>query len=194
MTENQLSKEIVKGLFETAIEGDMSAVSCSTAGDYPSIGFSQLEGDRADNLLACIDGGDRFIGRSYSDIEYSDELEDLEELISSDQGIKAQLSIVANDALDYVDAVMSAGVTNPRCIIYAGMWCPTSHWVVKNFIQRHSDCYDFNDLDNMCLAFYTDYARYADCLDYEDGYQNRAHITYDYVSELDLGEYGVEPY
>jgi len=41
MTKEELAQEIAKGLINTGVEGGFNAVSCSTAGDYPSIGCSQ---------------------------------------------------------------------------------------------------------------------------------------------------------
>ena len=59
MTNEQLALEIAKGLVATGVEGGYNALSCSTAGDYPSMGCSQWEGinGRGDNLLGYIDGG-----------------------------------------------------------------------------------------------------------------------------------------
>ena len=78
MTTLELAQEIAKGLVETGIEGGFGSVSCSTAGDYPSMGISQwegIDGGRGDTLLSYIDGGEDFIGRTYSDIVDSGELE-----------------------------------------------------------------------------------------------------------------------
>ena len=50
MTKEELARAIAKGIIETGIEGDYGSVSCSTAGDYPSIGVSQWEGERANRL------------------------------------------------------------------------------------------------------------------------------------------------
>lgn len=194
MTDEQLAREICLGLMNTGIEGSTSSVSCSTAGDYPSIGFNQWEGSRADNLLSYIDGGDRFIGRSYSDILDSGELEDLENLLGSPQGEEAQIQMSLDDAITYVEFGREAGLTDPRCIIYFGMWCPTSHYVCSNFVSKYSDKYDMNDLDELCTAYFNDYAYYADVEEYEEGYQNRAQITYEYVADLDLGKFGVDAY
>lgn len=195
MTKEELAKEIAKGLVETGVEGGYDAVSCSTAGDYPSIGCSQWEGERADTLLSYIDGGDKFIGRTYSDIEESGELGELGELLDSEQGHEAQLMILANDALAYVDAVMDAGLTDERCIIYAGIWCPTSHYVVARFIERRADRGEnVNNLYELARLFGEEYAIAADCEEYAEGYENRAWHTFEYVSELDLSEYGVPDY
>ncbi len=195
MTRDELAKEIAKGLIETGVEGPFDAVSCSTAGDYPSIGCSQWEGSRADTLLSYIDGGEKFIGRSYSDIEASGELPELAELLDSGQGHEAQLMILASDALAYVDAVMDAGLTDERCIIYAGIWCPTSHYVVARFIERRAERGEnVNDLWTLAELFGAEYAIAADCEEYADGYENRAWRTYEHVIELDLSEYDVSDY
>ena len=81
-----LAKEIAKGLIETGVEGAYDSVAKSTAFDYPSIGCSQWEGGRADDLLAKIPNGEKFIGRSYADIKDSGELEDLKALLRSEEG------------------------------------------------------------------------------------------------------------
>ncbi len=189
MTREELAKEIAKGLIETGVEGSYDAISCSTAGDYPSIGCSQWEGDRADTLLSYIDGGSHFAGRTYSDIEDAGELGELAMLLDSEQGQKAQLMILAEDALEYVDAVMDAGLTNPLCIIYAGIWCPTSHYVVARFIERRAERGEnVNDLWALAELFGSEYAIAADCEEYADGYENRAWRTYEHVSELELEE------
>lgn len=194
MTDEQLAREICLGLMNTGIEGSTSSVSCSTAGDYPSIGFNQWEGGRADTLLSYIDGGDRFIGRAYSDILGSGELEDLENLLGSPQGEEAQVQMSLDDALVYVEFARDAGLTDPRCIIYFGMWCPTSHYVCRGFVRSYFDSYDMNDLNDLCTAYFNSYASYADCEEYLEGYQNRAEITYEYLVDLDLGKYGIEAY
>lgn len=82
MTKEELAKEIAKGLIETGVEGGYDAVTCSTAGDYPSMGCSQWEGlgGRGDYLLSWIDGGDYFAGRTFSDIRDSYELGALAQL------------------------------------------------------------------------------------------------------------------
>jgi hypothetical protein len=57
VTKEELARAIATGIIETGIEGDYGSVSCSTAGDYPSIGVSQWEGERANRLLENISGG-----------------------------------------------------------------------------------------------------------------------------------------
>jgi len=186
VTRDELAKEVAKGLVETGVEGGYDAVSCSTAGDYPSIGCSQWEGGRADTLLSYIDGGEKFIGRTYSDIEDAGELPELAELLDSEQGHEAQLLMLSYDTSDYVDAVMEAGLTNESCIIYAGIWCPTSHYVVARFIENRAERgEDVNDLETLARLFADEYAIAADCEEYADGYENRAWHTYEYVCSLE---------
>lgn len=189
MTDNELAQAIAKGLVDTGVEGGFDAVSCSTAGDYPSMGCSQwegIDGGRGDILLSYIDGGYHFIGRSYSDIAASYELGALSEMLGSEQGQAAQLMILADDCLNaYIPALRDAGLTDYRCIIYSGIWCPTSNIVVSNFISRRLERgFDVNNIDVLHQLFHDEYATAADCEEYSEGYQNRADKTYDYVQSL----------
>ena len=195
MTVQELAREIAKGLIETGIEGGFGSVSCSTAGDYPSIGCSQWEGGRADGLLAMIPGGDAYAGRTYSDLEYSGDLDCLIELLESEEGQNAQMILLAADCEAYVETLQEVEtLDDSRCMIYAGMWCPTSHYVVRRFLENREEEHDLRDLDEVRKLFEYDYATAAGCSEYAYGYANRARITFEYVSSLDLSEYGVPEY
>lgn len=192
LNNEQLAYEGAKGLINTGVEGPYNTVVCSTAGDYPSLGVSSWEGSRGDYLLSWIDGGSKFIGRTYSDIEASGQLEELANLLDSPQGQIAQNQILANDCLEtYLPVLLEAGLTNPLCIIYSMIWCPTSHNVVRVFLQnRLTWGYDINDLDVLYRLFYDQYYIAADVGEYyKEGYQNRAINTYNYVLDLDLSQY-----
>jgi hypothetical protein len=187
----QLADAIAKGICETGVEGNYGSVTCSTAGDYPSMGVSQWEGlgGRGDMLLSYLDGGSKFAGRTYSDIEYAGELGELSSLLGSAQGQVAQQMILSDDCMSkYIPAIQQTDLTNPLCIVYAGMWCPTSHYVVMRFLQRRSERgYDINNLEELRNLFRDQYYIAADVGDqYALGYANRANITYDYVSALSL--------
>ena len=190
MTKDELAQAIAKGLVETGVEGPYDCVTCSTAGDYPSMGCSQWEGlgGRGDRLLSYIDGGDRFAGRTYSDIEATGELEALAELLGSEQGQAAQNMILADDCRDKYLPVLSDvdGLTAPASIIYAGIWCPTSHYVVMRFLQRRAERgHDLNDLETLRNLFRDEYYIAADVGEqYAEGYANRAETTYEYVAGL----------
>lgn len=190
MDEQQLALEIAKGLVETGVEGPYGCVTCSTAGDYPSMGCSQWEGigGRGDLLLSYIDGGAQFTGRTYSDIEAAGELDALSALLDSEQGQAAQNMILADDCREkYLPALAEVdGLTNPACIIYAGIWCPTSHYVVMRFLQRRAERgHDLNCLETLRNLFRDEYYIAADVgAQYAEGYANRANITYDYVAAL----------
>lgn len=189
MNDEWLAKQIALGLINTGVEGGYGAVTCSTAGDYPSMGASQWEGidGRGDLLLSYIDGGSHFAGRTYSDIAAAGELEDLSTLLDSEQGQIAQQMILAQDCEEkYLPFLYDAGLTDERCIIYAGIWCPTSHYVVKKFLQRRAERgYDINNLEILRDLFRDEYATAADCEDYAEGYANRAETTYEYVSNIE---------
>lgn len=198
---NMLSAEIANGLINTGVEGPFDAVSCSSAGDYPSMGCSQWEGihgGRGDQLLSWIDGGQKFIGRRYSDIRRNGELNELSALLGSQQGQAAQREILTNDCLRYVDVLRTIPtLDDTRCLIYAGMWCPTSHQVVRAFLQRRYERgYDLRSLRTMRDMFYYEYYIAADVgLRYKAGYENRAQTTFEYVAGIDLTTpYGVPAY
>lgn len=195
MTNEELAREIANGLIDGGFEGGFGSISCSTAGDYPSIGCSQWEGDRANDLLNRIPGGEDYINRPYSDFT-GEELNALSELLDSDEGQQAQREKLADDTLDYVDALTDIeGFDDSRAIIYAGIWCPTSTYVVTHFISRMRDRgEEINDLYTLAVLFAEEYAAAAACEEYAEGYENRAKRTYDLVREMDLSEYGVEAY
>lgn len=196
MTNEELAREIANGLIDGGFEGGFDSISCSTAGDYPSLGCSQWEGGRADDLLSRIDGGEHYMERTYSDIAANGELDALAKLLDSEEGQAAQREKLAEDTLDYVDALTDIeGFDNSRSIIYAGIWCPTSTYVVTHFISRMRDRgEEVNDLYTLACLFAEEYATAAACEEYADGYENRAKRTYDLVREMDLSEYGVEAY
>lgn len=177
-----LAHEVAAGIIATGIEGAYDSVSCSTAGNYPSMGVSQWEGSRGDNLLSWIDGGRKFIGRTYSGIVDSEELAELRAVLDSEQGRAAQLEILAADCLDYVDALMPY-ISNSKCVIYAGMWCPTSINVVRVFVRNRKNLgYDVDDLSALAAVFEEEYYVAAAVGNaYKQGYANRARATYNYL-------------
>lgn len=192
-----LAKEIAKGLIATGVEGPFDAVSCSSAGDYPSMGCSQWEGSRGDMLLSYIDGGKHFIGRSYSDIVNSGELGQLKALLGSEQGRMAQQMILADDCLTYVKALQQVPtLDDTRCLIYAGIWCPTSHSVVSQFLRNRCNTNNLRSLKVLRDLFMTQYCHAAGVGEqYAAGYENRAVITYNYVAGIDLTTpYGIPAY
>jgi hypothetical protein len=153
------------------------------------MGISQWEGlgGRGDTLLSAIDGGSRFVGRTYSDIEASGELDVLSTLLDSPQGQEAQNRILAEDCLALYVPVVKEALENAACIIYAGMWCPTSHNVVRRFLLNRIDRYDLNNLEVLRDVFRDQYYIAADVGEqYAEGYAYRANITYEYVASLNL--------
>lgn len=182
-----LAKEIADGIITTGIEGGFDSVTCSTAGNYPSLGVSQWEGRRGNNLLSMICGGQKFMARSYSDIVEAGELWELRELLASPEGQEAQRKLLASDCLNYADAIMPL-TADSKCVIYAGMWCPTSTNVVKIFVRNRRDWgYDVGNLAAMRDVFRDQYYKAADVGDmYRNGYANRAEITYQYLVNHDI--------
>ena len=192
-----LAKEIAKGLINIGIEGAYDSVAKSTAYDYPSIGVSQWEGTRADNLLCAISGGSAFAWRTYENIKASGELPMLKRLLASEEGKQAQLEMLTNDCLQYVEVLQQVPtLDDTRCVIYAGMWCPTSTWVVKHFLENRYTHVNLRSLQALYELFKNYYWIAADVGEmYQPGYANRARITYEYVAGIDLTTpYGVPAY
>ena len=197
MTPSQLAYEVAMGLINTGIEGVYSSVECSSAGDYPSIGVSQWEGDRADALLDRIPGGIRYVDHPFSRLVSQAMIEELEKLLDSPEGRKAQVDYLAEDCMHYVDYLSAVRtLDDPRCIIYACMWCPTSHYVVKRFLTNRENRVNLRSLKALRDLFYNEYAKAASVsYRYYAGYQNRAEKTYQYVAAIDLTTpYGVSVY
>ena len=199
MTDEQLAQEIAMAIVNTGVESWYGGISKSTAGDYPSMGVSQWEGlgGRGDRLLSYIDGGDQFSGRPYSDIRRAGELRELSELLASPQGQEAQNQILAEDCLAmYVPALKQVPtLDDSRCFIYAGIWCPTSHAVVRRFLQNRAGGYNFRSLAALRDLFRDQYYIAAGVGDqYAVGYANRAEATYQYVAAINLAAYGVPEY
>lgn len=191
MKNEQLAKEIALGIINTGVEGGYDNVCCSTAGDYPCMGVSSWEGigGRGDSLLSYIDGGHKFMGRTYSDIKASGEKQELKELLSSEQGQAAQQIILAQDCLDlYVPYLKQVeNLDDTCCFIYAGIWCPTSHVVVRNFLRKRQWNYNIRDLGTLRDIFRDQYYIAADVGEENAlGYSNRARNTFRYVSALKL--------
>ena len=176
-----LAREIAKGIIATGIEGGYDSVAKSTAYAYPSIGVSQWEGNRADELLRAIPG----------------ELPMLKELLRSYAGQQAQLEQLSRDCLQYVEALQQVPtLDDTRCLIYAGMWCPTSTYVVKRFLENRFERVDLRSLEALNKLFKNYYWIAADVGEmYRAGYANRARITYEYVAGIDLTTpYGIPAY
>ena len=200
MTNEELAKEIALGIIETGVEGSYGSVSCSTAGDYPSMGISQWEGlnGRGDLLLSYLDEGYRFIGRRYSDIKNKGELPALKALLESEQGQIAQKMILTHDCLDrYVPNLKQVPtLDDSRCFIYAGIWCPTSERIVRLFLTNRYNRCNLRSLEALKNLFKNEYWIAADVGEmYKLGYENRAENTYQYVAAIDLTTpYGVPVY
>lgn len=202
MTDEQLAKEIALGIIKTGVEGAYDSVSCSTAGNYPSMGVSQWEGlgGRGDYLLSWLDGGSKFTGRTYTDIRSSGELPELKALLGSYQGQVAQQAILTQDCLERYVPILKTVPTldDSRCFIYAGVWCPTSEYVVSKFITNRVNRGELNARSLLALSnkFRDEYYIGAGVGEqYALGYANRANNTYQYVASIDLTTpYGVPVY
>lgn len=191
--EEKAAVEIAKGLVATGVEGPYETCISSTAGDYPSIGCSCWEGNRADALLTNI-GMSQYCGRSFSSLTLQD-ISTIKTALGSEKGVSAQLAILSSDASNYVNSILAkVKITEIRCLIYAGIWCPTSTSCVCSHLGKNSGV--INDLDKLNHAFIDDPGSYALTTanvgeKYSTGYRNRGNITYNYCKNLkeeDIGK------
>ena len=191
--EEKAAVEIAKGLVATGVEGPYETCISSTAGDYPSIGCSCWEGNRADALLTNI-GMSQYCGRSFSSLTPQD-ISTIKTALGSEKGVSAQLAILSSDASNYVNSILAkVKITEIRCVIYAGIWCPTSTSCVCSHLGKNSGV--VNDLDKLNHAFIDDPGSYALTTanvgeKYAVGYRNRGNITYNYCKNLkeeDIGK------
>lgn len=185
--------EIAKGLVATGVEGPYETCISSSAGDYPSIGCSCWEGNRADTLLNNI-GLSKYAGKSFSSLTPSD-ISTIKQALGSEKGKSAQLAILSSDASSYVNAILAkVSITEIRCLIYAGIWCPTSTSAVCSHLGKNSGV--VNNLEQLNQAFINDPGSYALTTanvgnTYAEGYRNRGNKTYNYckgLNESDLGK------
>lgn len=191
--EEKAAVEIAKGLIATGVEGAYDGFSKSSAGDYPSIGCSGWEGNRADALLTNI-GMSQYCGRSYSSLTPED-ISKIKIALDTEKGQSAQLAILSSDASNYVNSILAkVKITEIRCLIYAGIWCPTSTSCVCSHLDKNSGV--VNNLEKLNHAFIDDPGSYALTTagleeKYAAGYRNRGNITYNYCKNLkeeDIGK------
>ena len=184
--------EIAKGLVATGVEGPYDTLVCSTAGDYPSIGCSCWEGARADAIFKELGLSD-YAGCSFSSLLDADKSK-IKLALGSDKGQQVQWAILSKDTAGYVDEILkTVTVNNIRCLIYLGIWCPTSTYCVVRHAAKFSSCLD--DLDKLNSAFIdapTSYALTTSGLGsgFEEGYRNRGNRTLVYckvLKEEDIG-------
>ena len=191
--EQKAAIEIAKGLVSTGVEGPYDTVVSSTAGDYPSIGCSCWEGKRADALLSAV-GLSEYIGRSFSSLSSAD-ISKMKAALGSSKGQEAQYSILSKDTSAYVSEILgTVKITDIRCLIYAGIWCPTSSYCVCRHLSKFPDA--VNNLEALNSAFIDGNTCYALTTanvgeKYAEGYKNRGNITYNYCKKLkdeDMGK------
>lgn len=186
MTDEELNQhlalQVARLLGDTHVEGWYSSVSCSTAGDYPSMGISQWEGGRGNELLSMIPGGNHYAYRTYSDIANSGELDALSNLLDSEAGRQAQQELLSRDTYNYI-TTLRPYFTDSKCLIMAAAWCPTSTYVVEIFVKnRYNWGYNINNLEVLRDLFAEQYYKAADVGEmYRQGYYNRAINTYNWL-------------
>lgn len=212
LTIDQLADAIADGLVVTGVEGPYKTCT-KTSGqndDYISIGCSCWEGTRANKVLNAI-GLSQYTKEPFLDpksgyTSYSKILQPISkgsskthqdlisETLDSEKGRSAQRAILSADTKNYVTAIKSAvpNITDARCIIYAGIWCPTSTSCVCSHLKKNVSA--INDPVQLNNAFIVNNSYAAETAkvgsaNYQ-GYYNRGNITLEYVLRITDGKIG----
>lgn len=185
--DEKICKYIAFGLIATGVEGAYNGYNPDTgANGYPAVGVSGWTDNRLQNLLGMIPGGDKYQNKTSSDFESDPALKQgLLDLLDSPNGQKAQQTMLANDSAIYVTTSKDYGLTDPKVLIYVGIWQPTSTTFAPSMASKHGG----NDLNTVHNYFKTQY--YADAKvgsQYAGGYANRADKTLYWVNQCDLSK------
>ena len=105
----------------------------------------------------------------------------MKNLLATEQGRKIQEEQLQKDACNYVDMILLIPLKNTASIVYAGLWCPTSTWVVQAFLTNRNKSYDLNDVEVLSDVFKRFYARAAGVSAYTLEYALRADEQLRYV-------------
>lgn len=157
----ELGKNIAEGIIRIGLEADFNSVSCSATNGFVTIGIGNWELNKADELLDNIPGGEHFSDRPYKEIADHNEIEDLQRLLSSEEGIRAQKKMMEDSATNFaIDLKRFSNLTNKLCIVYAGMWCTRSTSDVIQFLKRYGKNININnikELHGIFSEYYSDF-------------------------------------
>lgn len=84
---------------------------------------------------------------------------------------------------------------NPRCVIYAGMWCTFSQLLVANFLLKAEEYgKNLRSLREVYSLFADEFASFILLDERKAEFTDRARSFLNYVGDLDLSKYGVPEY
>lgn len=183
MSNQELAREVSKGLIDVNLYGAVDTVQQSYKSTYPVIGVGLWHGDRADELLDMIEGGEQFIDCSVSEMDEDDVLT-LKCILSSESGRRAQMKLLDAQCLNYVTRLKEiVGLRHEVCVIYASMWCPESLVTVVRFLKGIDERYDINNLEVLNDLFAEKFSSYTgtsiDPMGKE--YKEKAKLIFDYI-------------
>ena len=197
-----IAEYVANVLIESGVEGKFDDIVKSSKSEYVSIGISQWLYDRADNLLRKLPGGEKYVGMTYGQLIGTGLIYNLQDLLKSPEGQKAQLEQLGMDCYNYVKTLREVWyLDDTRCLIYAASWATTSLRLVKEFVEEQRGIINIRSLYALAEAFATKYrAFFGVDPKYDLGYSNRAWRVYDIVTSIDLTtkfgipEYGQGPF
>lgn len=189
-----MAKAMAVGLLNTHVEGYYNSFTCSTGGNYPSMGFSQWEGSRGDELLKDLGLG-QYAGKSNDTLIALGADKIIAAALNTEKGHQTQMNKAITDMKNVLSNIRNIlpDLTNTKCALYIGIWSPTTYFgeATCRFLKKRIDPDKINSLEAVHAVFANDgYAQWA--LGYDqsvfnanhDGYNNRANITYKYCSGI----------
>lgn len=149
ISKKEMAEKIATGI-SSGLWGSYNTVRSSEQNGFPVIGIGCWVGETADRILNDIGNGHKYMDTSYYALSSDDQLNDLICLLQSDESHLIQDKYLKEDTDRYVSRLTHHDhLTNPDCIIYAGLWCAPDTEKVVYFVKGIPEEVDKNDLEQL---------------------------------------------
>ena len=153
LSKQEISKCIKNGI-SSKIWANYDTVKVSLTNGFPIIGVGCWYGDRADNILNDINDGHKYMDTSYKELHKSDKLNELICLLETNESYLVQDKHLSEDADHCVKRITHHDhLVDPKCIVYAGIWCVPDVESVISFIKTIPEDIDKNNLESLHQYF-----------------------------------------
>ena len=150
-TNNQLSDLVYKGIVETKVHGNYDLTRCNLRNGCPVIGIGSWTGSDADDILDVLEDGHKYVDLPYVKFEDSDKLlDEFKSFLKSDKFIEVQKDTLKENCKHFVDTLTHNNrLTDPKTIVYCGMWGPLGISEVIILLRRLPTRIDKNNLEEV---------------------------------------------
>jgi hypothetical protein len=184
LTKHEMAEKIANGI-SSGVWGKYNTVGFSRKNGFPVIGVGCWVGDRADRILNDIGNGHKYMDTSYHALSNDDQLNDLECLLQSDESHLVQDKYLKEDTDHCVDRLTHHDhLTNPECIIYAGLWCVPDTEKVVYFVKTIPEEVDKNNLEELNDYFIDNFSVNSHMVMNEGEIEFLGNYFYQYVASL----------